>query len=275
MEEKSVPSKKSRSGYLEALLQSCPSAIIAINSQGIMTFANEAAQVLLEREVKDLVGESITTVYETAELAKETNKKLHMSGGVVHDHESRVKSRTGKKIPVRISAAHLTDSSGNYIGAVGYFEQYRPWASAEASTKAYAEELEARLAEWRDLGAPVFELYPGLAAVVIIGRVDASRFERTKTTLFEHIKRAGSSVVMIEMAAALVDDDAIATELVKTIRTADLLGVSCVVAGMQTSLAMAMEPLVADISAIHSYSTTKLALEAALDLLGLEIKPNH
>ena len=270
METQPVP-KKSKGGYLEALLNSCPSAIIAINADGIITFANKETCNLIGCDMNGLVGESIANIYESPELARETNRKLHISGGIIHDHESKVKSKTGKIIPVRISAAHLKDSTGNYAGAVGYFEKYRPWTTAETSLKTYAEELEAKLEEWKDLGAPVFELYPGLTAVVIVGRLDTNRFERAIANLLEHTKRVKTQAVLIDLSAALVDDDKVANQLVKTIRTIHLLGAQSILAGMQSSLAQAMEPLIADLSSVKSYCSIEVALEEALNILGFEI----
>jgi hypothetical protein len=52
-----------------------------------------------------------------------------------------------------------------------------------------------------------------------------------------------------------------------------LLGADCVVAGMQTALARALEPLVTDIDMAKNFSCMELALEAALDIIGCKISP--
>jgi len=258
-------------GYLEALLTSCPVAILATNAEGIIKFANKEAGKLTEREVHELIGESIVLVYECLEAAKETNRKLFQSGGTIYEHESRAKTKSGKIIPVRISATHLKDSSGKYIGAVGYFERYRPWSSEETKVKACAEELEAKLQEWKDLGAPVFRLYPGLSAVVVVGRVDSSRFDRITSNLLNHVKDVKTKVVLIDLSAAIISDNTVANQVVKTIRTVYLLGVQSVLAGIQTSIAQAMEPLLTDVGFVKSFSSTEAALEAALNILGYEV----
>lgn len=260
-----------RGGYLEALLNGCPIAILAINAQGIITFANKEACKLMEREMNEFVGESITIIYENLEAARETNRKLYQNGGVIHDHESKAKTKSGKVVPVRISAAHIKDSSGAYAGAVGYFEKYRPWTSAEKETKARAEELQARLEEWKDAGAPVIELYPGLMACVVTGRLDAGRFGHIGPSLLGSIKTEKNvKACLIDLSSAQVDDS-VASPLIKTIRTLNLLGVQCILAGIQRSLAQTMEPLLPDIGSIKSFSTTHAALEAALKSVGYEI----
>lgn len=260
-----------RGGHLEALLNGCPDAILAINAEGIIKFANKEACKLTEREMNELIGESIVDIYETLEAAKETNRKLYEGGGTIHDHESRVRTKSGKIIPVRISASHLKDSTGKYIGGVGYFAQYRPWSGAEAEIKARVEELEARLEKWKALAAPVFELYPGLSVMVIVGHLDVDRFEDITSNLLNHIEKVKTRVILLDLSAAVVDDNEVANQLAKTIRTVRLLGASCVIAGMQTGLARAMEPLMADLGSVKSFSCMELALEEALNTIGYKV----
>lgn len=260
-----------RGGYLEAMLQSSPYAVLAIDGQGMITFANKSASDLLARDMRDLVGKSIVTVYETEEQARETNRKLYLSGGVVHDHESTIKAKTGKTIPVRISAAHMRDSSGNVVGAVGFFESYRPWGAAEAKLKHYCEELEADLQEWKDLGAPVFEPLPGLSVAIVVGRLDGPRFERIRSNILDHIKANKTRAALIDLSASLAGDTEVASQMIKTMRMIQLIGAQCVLVGIETSVAQAVEPLIADIGSLRSFSSLQAGLEAALDIIGFEM----
>jgi PAS domain S-box-containing protein len=262
-----------RGGHLEALLNGCPDAIIAINAEGTIKFANKEACNLTEREMNELIGESIVDVYETLEAAKETNRRLYEGGGTVHDHESRIRTKSGKFVPVRISASHLKDSTGKYIGGVGYFARYRPWSGAEAEVKARVDELEDKLDKWKALAAPVFELYPGLSVMVVVGHLDVDRFEDITTNLLNHIAGVKTRVVLLDLSAAVMDEEKVAEQLKKTVRAVRLLGVECVVAGMQTALARALEPLITDIGMAKNFSCMELALEAALDIIGCKICP--
>jgi rsbT co-antagonist protein RsbR len=271
--EKQVTAQTGRGGYLEALLNSCPDAVIAINAEGTMTFANKEACQLIECEMRDLVGKSIVIIYESLEHARETNRKLFLSGGIVHDHESMLKTKKGKQIPVRISASHLKDSTGNYAGAVGYFQAYRPWPTAEAKVKAHVEELEAELEEWKDLGAPVYELCPGLATVVVVGRLDAERVNRVKNNVMNYMDSHRTSVVRIDVSTVLMDDaPAVASALLKLIRSVRLQGVEIMLTGVGSSLAEAIEPLVGDVNSLNVFGSRDLALQAALNFIGLEIR---
>jgi PAS domain S-box-containing protein len=260
-----------RGGHLEALLNGCPDAILAINAEGIIKFANKEACKLTEREMHELIGESIVEVYESKEAAREANRKIYEAGGTIHDMETKTRTKSGKLIPVRVSASHLYDSSGKYIGGVGYFAKYRPWGGAEAEVKARVDELENKLDNWMSLAAPVFDLYPGLSVMVVVGHLDANRFEEITKNLLDHVGKVKTRVVLLDLSAAVVEDENIANELTRTIRTVRLLGASCVIAGMQMTLAQAVEPLMADLTTVKSFSCMELAVEEALKMIGYEI----
>ncbi len=258
-------------GHLQALLDGCPDAILAINAEGIIKFANKEACKLTEHEMNEIIGESIVIVYESLEAARVANRKIYEGGGTLHNYESKLKTKSGRLIPVRLSASHLKDSTGKYAGGVGYFAPYRPWSGAEAQVKARVDELEAKLEKWKRLAAPVVELYPGLSVMVVVGHLDVSRFEDIITNLLTHVEMVKTRVVLLDLSAAIVDDNAVANQLTKAIRTVRLLGANCVIAGMQTALARALEPLMADLGSVKSFCCMELALEEALKMIGYEI----
>jgi PAS domain S-box-containing protein len=260
-----------RGGHLEALLNGCPDAILAINAEGIIKFANREACQLTERSMNELIGESIVEVYESIEAARRANRMIYEAGGTIHDMETKTRTKTGKLVPVRVSASHLYDSGGKYIGGVGYFAQYRPWSGAEADVKSRLEELESRVEAWKGMAAPVFELYPGLAVSVVAGSLDAERFEDIAARLLEHVEKAKSKVVLIDLSSAVCQDIDVARSLAKAIRTIHLLGATCIIAGMQAALARALEPLLGDLALVKSCNSIDTALTEALGLIGYQI----
>jgi len=262
-----------RHGYLQALLDSCPAAIIAINSKGIITFINKEACLLLECGMTDLVGKSIATVYESPEVARETNRILYQNDGLMRDHESRVKTKSGKIIPLRISACHMTDSEGNYAGGVGFFEKYRPWSAGEAHLNARVEELEAQLQKKKEMAAfeLSFELCCGLVIIPIVGKMGVRQLDAVTSSVVTRIKDSKPHVVLFDLSKAVFVDERVLQHFVKMLRTIYLLGGQVIVCGMEISLAQSLEPLVADMSFIKSFSSTDAALNAAFGLLGYQL----
>jgi PAS domain S-box-containing protein len=260
-----------RGGHLEALLNGCPDAILAINAKGVIQFANKEACKLTERSMNELIGENIVEVYESVEAAREANRKIYEAGGTIHDLETKTKTKSGKLIPVRVSASHLYDSYGKYIGGVGYFAQYRPWGGAEAQNQARVVELEDKLEKRKEQAAPVFELYPGLSVVMVVGHLDAARLDDITGHLLSHIEKVKTRVVLLDICAAVMDENAIAGALAKTMRTVRLLGANCVIAGVRATLARALEPLMLDMGSVKSFSCMEFALEESLKTIGYEI----
>jgi anti-anti-sigma regulatory factor len=205
------------------------------------------------------------------EAAREANRKIYQAGGTIHDMETRTKTKSGKIVPVRVSASHLYDSYGKYIGGVGYFAKYRPWAGAEADVKARVEDLETKLEKWKAMTAPVFELYPGLSVMVLIGNIISERFEDIVNNLLDHVERVKTRVVLLDLSGAVVDGAEVAKKLARMVRTVRLLGADCIIADMHSTLARAMEPLMAELGSLKSYISMEIALEEALKTLGYEI----
>ena len=136
----------------------------------------------------------------------------------------------------------------------------------------YCQELEARLKEWEDLGAPVFELWPGISVAVVVGRLDSNRFAHLKRVLLDHVKINKTRVALIDLTAAIAGDAEVPAQLVKTLRMIRLVGAQCVVVGIEsTTIAEALESLVSDISSLNTYSSLQAGIEGALALVGCEI----
>jgi len=260
-------------GHLEALLNGCPDAILAINAEGIIVFANKEACALTERSMNELIGESIVEVYESSEAARDTNRKIYKAGGTIHDLETKTKTKSGKLIPVRVSASHLYDSNGKYIGGVGYFAQYRPWSGAEAQTKARLEHIEAELERLKSLASPIFELYPGLSVMVVVGELDSNRLKEISSVLLRYMEKTKAQVALVDLSnAAAINNDDVAKQLAKTVRTVRLLGAECIIAVMPANLAQAMEPMLAELGSLKTFNCINMALEEALKIIGYEIR---
>ncbi len=260
-------------GHLEALLNGCPDAILAINADGIVIFANKEACALTERTMTELIGRSIVEVYENVDAARDANRKIYEAGGTIHNLETFTKTKSGKLVPVRVSASHLYDSNGKYIGGVGYFAQYRPWSGAEAHTKARLEHMEAEMERLKSLASPIFELYPGLSVMVVVGEIDSDRLKDISSVLLRYMEKMRAQVALVDLSnATVINNDDVARQLARTVRTIRLLGAECIVAVMPANLAQAMEPVLAELGSLKSFNCINTALEEALKIIGYEIR---
>ncbi len=258
-------------GHLEALLNGCPDAILAINAEGTIIFANKEACKLTERSMNELIGESIVEVYESKEAARDANRKIYEAGGTIHEMETKTKTKSGKLIPVRVSASHLYDSSGKYIGGVGYFARYRPWGTAEAETKARLEQLEVQLESLKIITTPVFELCTGLSLIVVNGAINNVRFKSITDVMLDHVEKMKTQVILIDFSTAVIEDGEVAEQFAKVVKTVRLLGADCIAVGMPANLARAMEPMLAELGSLRTFNRMNIAFTEALKSIGFEI----
>ena len=127
------------------------------------------------------------------------------------------------------------------------------------------------MARLRSLGAPVFELFPGVSACFIMGAINAERFDALLDTMLHHVEAKQTRVVIMDFPSAVEGDD-LANQIVRIIRSVRLLGAECIIADMQVAMAKALEPHLGEI-AIISHNSMQRALEDALDRIGYEIRP--
>lgn len=119
-EEKAIKDEiTSTKKYLQNLIESCPDPIIALNEKGEIAFANHA----LQKTFGFQMGENASHYYKGGiEEARNIMKLLTGNKGEIINHETIVTSKTGRDIPVLMSASLLTDKKGNITGTVGFLK---------------------------------------------------------------------------------------------------------------------------------------------------------
>ncbi|ACL24546.1 DICT sensory domain-containing protein [Chloroflexus aggregans] len=123
-----------------------------------------------------------------------------------------------------------------------------------------------------DLGAPVIPLLEGVILMPIIGNVDSRRAQLIMEHLLTGIAERMSDVAIIDITGMPIVDTAVANYLLQTIRATRLLGAQVIITGIRPSVAQAMINLGIDFSQIITRSTLREGIEAALGVLGYEIR---
>jgi PAS domain S-box-containing protein len=133
--------------YLTCLIESSPDAIIAADRQGTVVLFNEGAETLLGYRPDDVIGRSITELYESEDLAKEIVREMRKRGGTAAGYESVLRTKDGRSIPVLLSASVLLDQDGTETGMVGFATDLRARKREEGELRRTHEELERRVEE--------------------------------------------------------------------------------------------------------------------------------
>lgn len=172
--------------FMDKLVLTCPDGIIGVDREGVVIIFNAAAEKLTGLAAEDVIGKMpIQKVYDVPELGREIKKKIYGKDyggpGRADGIEVYVKGEGGTKIPIRLSAALIFDSSletgQTEIGSVGFFhdlterkkmeEELRKRSITDSLTNLYnrrhfhstlLEEIERSVRYKRPLSLAAFDL---------------------------------------------------------------------------------------------------------------------
>lgn len=111
--------------YLEGLINSSTDAIIATDRGGSVVLFNTGAEALLGFKREEIIGQSVTALYNSEEFAKGVMRHMRQGGGKVTAFETLLKTRDDKLIPVLLSASILYNEEGEETGTVGFSKDLR------------------------------------------------------------------------------------------------------------------------------------------------------
>ena len=87
----------------------------------------------------------------------------------------------------------------------------------------------------------------------------------------EHVRYRKTRVVVVDLSAALGGDAEVGKQLIKTVRIVELVGAKCMLVGIDSVIAQALEAVVTDAQSLNTFSSFEAGMGAALALLGYEV----
>lgn len=115
-----------------------------------------------------------------------------------------------------------------------------------------------------DLSTPIIEVWEGVLTLPIIGVVDTRRsLTMTQKLLHAIVERRARSVI-IDLTGVEIVDTVTADHLARMVRSAAMLGASCVVTGINPEVAQTMARLGVDLGTVQTYLTLKDGLQSRL-----------
>ncbi|UQA55793.1 STAS domain-containing protein [Polyangium aurulentum] len=116
----------------------------------------------------------------------------------------------------------------------------------------------------RVLGSPILEVWDGVLALPIIGRVDARRAAEITGDLLERIVATQSQYAILDLTGVDTVDAATAEHFGNIIRAVSLLGAECLVCGIRPAVAQAMATHGMGTERATTYGTMRSALMAVI-----------
>ena len=117
----SLAEKEKISNYLNNILESLTSGVVAINLKGEITLFNQAAEEILGFKTDEVLGRKYEEI-----MGKGVKEKMALPFTLKSrrshvNEEKEVFTKGGKKIPLGFSTSLLTDGDDNVLGAVEVF----------------------------------------------------------------------------------------------------------------------------------------------------------
>ncbi|WP_394824117.1 STAS domain-containing protein [Pendulispora albinea] len=116
----------------------------------------------------------------------------------------------------------------------------------------------------RAMSTPILQLWQGILALPVIGRVDSRRANQMLESLLDRIVRTQARFTILDLTGVDEIDTSAADHLLKVVRAASLLGTRCVVSGISPHMAQTIVGLELDLTELTAFSTLEAALRFAL-----------
>ena len=137
--------------YLENILESSADGIITTNQKGTITYVNRGLEEILQDKKERLIGSHVSLCYldGIAEARKIMN--ILRRDQKFTNYELTMIDKSGREIPINISASLLKNFKGEIIGTVGIFKDMTEKKRLEATLRK-AEASLIQSAKMRELG---------------------------------------------------------------------------------------------------------------------------
>jgi len=106
--------------FNESIVQGVTEAILMEDAQGVLTFANPAAEELLGYTREELIGKHWTAIVPKDEREKVRQEAAKRPSGIAGRYETALLSKEGRVIPVLVSARPLFEE-GKFVGVLSAF----------------------------------------------------------------------------------------------------------------------------------------------------------
>jgi PAS domain S-box-containing protein len=130
--------------FNESIVQGVGEAILIEDTQGILIFANPAAEALLGYTHEELIGRHWTTITPKEQVETVQQETAKRSQGIISRYETALRSKEGQVIPVIVSARPLFEG-GKFVGILAAFTDITERKRAEEALRQSYVRLESTL----------------------------------------------------------------------------------------------------------------------------------
>ncbi len=110
----------------DQILNGLPMAAISADLEGNIIQFNTPAERVLGFKAIEVIGTKVQPLYFDPQEARRIGKLLYQAPqGRISNHKTYLRNKSGRAIPIRLTATWLYDERGERMGSAGYFEDLR------------------------------------------------------------------------------------------------------------------------------------------------------
>lgn len=249
--------------YSRALIETSLDALLAVTTEGSITDVNAAAERLLGKRARHLIGSDLNGYFASPEAARAGQERVFQDGKV-SDYSLELARADGSTTPVLFDAAIYRDEDGETLGACIVLHDI---TEQQLAQRRIQQQNQAIL----ELSTPVMQIWDGIVAVPLIGSLDSQRTQLFMERLLERIVETNSPMALVDIMGVPTIDTQTAQHLIETISAVRLLGAQVVLTGVRPVIAQTLVHLGIDLSGIQTRSSLAAGLRVALESLSLHI----
>jgi rsbT co-antagonist protein RsbR len=125
------------------------------------------------------------------------------------------------------------------------------------------------------LSTPCVQLWDNVLALPLIGVVDEHRAQRVMEVLLRNIVATQSELVILDVTGVASMDSQVASYIMRTVRSASLLGARCVLTGIQPHVAQTVIDMGLDMNKVVIKKDMREGLRWAIHTMGYQVGNGH
>jgi len=166
----------------------------------------------------------------------------------------------------RVFTAHYLPEKnfrGEVVGMYAVVQDITALRRAEQEVRVQEGRIASQERVLAEVVSPIIEVWQGVLVVPLIGGLDPKRAALLTEKLLADVVRRGSSFAILDVTGVDAMDEATAAHLIQIMRSVALLGSTCLVSGIRSSVAQTMVALGTQMPA-QTFPTLAAALQHCL-----------
>ncbi len=261
--------------FLQLMIDSVADPIFVKDLQHRFIACNQAFDQLLGQPRDRLIGHSDPEFIprEQYEVFWQVDDEV-IATGEPHENEERITDAAGNLRTIWTRKFALRDQTGIIVGLCGMItditaikERQEEVQRLEIQIQEKLRIIDSQASLLDELAVPVIQIWKDILLLPLIGVIDSRRAVQVMESLLESIGRVRAQIVIVDITGVPVVDTSVASNLVRAVQAAELLGCQSILVGISPEIAQTLVGLGVDFSHITTRATLQNGLEDALKRL--------